>query len=95
MPPDSTGFLQHLLDPSQWTIVNIAAVIGTIAGVVATVLTVIQRRRPQLPEEFYTKEVIELATRYYIPPYCSTQNPTQTERPQRRNSDNPNSLQGD
>ena len=71
MPPDSTGFLQHLLDPSQWTIVNIAAVIGTIAGVIATVIAVKQWGRPQrilkeLPEEFYTKEVIELDCRFDV-----------------------------
>jgi len=87
MPQDSTSLIQTLLAPSQWTLINIVQAIGVVATLIATWLALHPRWKrwctqrilsKDLPKEFFTKEAIQLATRYYIPPYCSLADPTQS-----------------
>ncbi len=86
MPPDSTTFLQLLLDPQQWTPATIFTAIGALAAVAAAWLVYLphrqQRRTQKLLEksfgsELYTREVIANSTRYYVPPNCSSVDPAQ------------------
>ena len=86
MPPDSTTFLQLLLDPQQWTPATIFTAIGAVAAVVAAWYVYLphrqQRRTQRLLEksfgsELYTPEVIANSTRYYVPPNCSSVDPAQ------------------
>lgn len=85
MPPDSTSFTKILLDPSQWTMINIVQVIVALITIWLAMYPFWKRWRIQrvlqkeLPKEFFSKETIQLATRYYIPPYCSRTDPTQRE----------------
>lgn len=86
MPPDSTTFLQLLLDPQQWSPATIFTAIGAVAAVVAAWYVYLphrqQRRTQRLLEksfgsELYTPEVIANSTRYYVPPNCSSVDPAQ------------------
>lgn len=85
MPPDSTSFINTLFDPSQWTMINIVQVIVALITIGLAIYPSWKRWRIQrilqkeLPKEFFSKEAIELATRYYIPPYCSDTDPTQRD----------------
>ena len=69
MPPDSTTFLQTLLDPSQWTLIDILTAIGTlatIAGAWFAYWPIRQQRRTQhlyeLREKNSDKVVVDHAT---------------------------------
>gem|GEM_PF-2289439 len=89
MPPDSTSFLQILLDPRQWTTEAVLLVIGTLAAIASAVFDFFgfrsywQQRRTQrvleksFGSELYGPETIERSTRYYIPPNCSSVDPAQ------------------
>lgn len=86
MPPDSTTFLQLLLDPQHWTPATIFTAIGALAAVAAAwfaYLPILQQRRTQrlleksFGSDLYSPETIERSTRYYIPPNCSSVDPAQ------------------
>jgi len=86
MSPDSTNFLQVLLDPSQWTLVNVLTVLGVVVGLLSLLLAYLHYRQQTSTQklleksfgsELYGPEVIERSTRYYIPPNCSSVDPTQ------------------
>lgn len=86
MPPDSTTFLQLLLDPQHWTPATIFTAIGALAAVAAAWFAYLpfrqQRRTQNLLEksfgsDLYSPETIERSTRYYIPPHCSSVDPAQ------------------
>jgi hypothetical protein len=89
MPPDSTSFLQTLLNPQHWPTEIILVVIGTLAAVLSAIFDFFgfrlyrqQRRTQRLLEksfgsELYGAETIERSTRYYIPPNCSSVDPAQ------------------
>lgn len=85
MSPDSTAFIDNLLNPNQWALKDIIAIILAFAALVLTWLyrpTRQQRRTQRLLEksfgsELYGPEVIERSTRYYIPPNCSSVDPAQ------------------
>ncbi len=86
MPPDSTTFIQLLLDPEQWTPATIFTAIGALAAVAAAWFAYLpyhQQRRTQrvleksFGSELYTPEVIANSTRYYVPPNCSSVDPGQ------------------
>ncbi|NUO81723.1 DUF1566 domain-containing protein [candidate division KSB1 bacterium] len=86
MPPDSTTFLQLLLDPQHWTPATIFTAIGALAAVAAAwfaYLPILEQRRTQrlleksFGSDLYSPETIERSTRYYIPPHCSSVDPAQ------------------
>lgn len=75
MPPDSTNFLRHLLDPNQWTLLE---VLGVAAGIISTIIAILpylKRRRLRPLSEFYTPEDIERSTTYYIESDCQKSDP--------------------
>ncbi len=89
MPPDSSSFIQILLDPSQWTIFNIIVGIFTLISAVAAVASFLlvylpHRRQKKLQNllkrdfgaELYSPDDIARSTRYYIRPDCSSINPS-------------------
>jgi len=89
MPPDSTSFLQILLDPRQWTTAAIIAVISVVAAIASAIFEYFgfrayrQQRRTQrvleksFGSELYGPKTIERSTRYYVPPNCSSVDPAQ------------------
>ncbi len=86
MPPDSTTFVNILLDPTQWTLVNLLQVLGVLIAL-GTALVAIwrywrqRRTRKRLEDEFgsefYSPQVIYNSTRYYVRPKCSGVDPAQ------------------
>ena len=89
MPPDSTSYLQMVLDPQQWTPITILTAIAAVAAVASAVFAGIalwpirqQRQKQKLLEksfgsDLYSPEVIARSTKYYIPPNCSSVDPAQ------------------
>lgn len=86
MPSDSTQILQNFLNPSQWTIVNVIVILGSIATIVSLLYLYLpyrknhQRQRllaRSFGSELFTQEVIERSIRYYIPPNCTSVDPSQ------------------
>lgn len=84
MLPDSTFFQDVLLNPDQWTLVNIVAVLGGLAAIIALIQGFWKsaRRRRQVRQaskafglELYTEEAIENYSRYYIQPHCGSMDP--------------------
>ncbi len=85
MPADST-FIEILMNPGQWTLVNVFAVIGSFAAVTGVIIAILPywrhyRKRMFLEKEFggdfYLPEEIERSTQYYIHPFCSSVDPGQ------------------
>ncbi|MDT4895927.1 MAG: hypothetical protein QOH25_1004 [Acidobacteriota bacterium] len=81
----NTHFLS-LLDASAWTLADVTAVISIIIGGLGLLFgwwpLYKQKRAQRLLEksfgaDFYSKEIIEDAARYYIRPNCSSIDPTQ------------------
>lgn len=72
---------------------SVTGVISALIGV-AIVLFALRRRykmnRPHrtlqrlIPKEYYSRDVLELSTRYYIPPYCTPKPPAQTRETGRK-----------
>jgi hypothetical protein len=95
MPPDSTGFIQYLLNPSQWTLATIISIvltaIGTVVAVISTVVAIrdarARRQQKQIQKifkkepvrNFFSSDAVERATSNYIQPDCSTDDPTQVK----------------
>lgn len=86
MPPDSTTFVEILLDPTQWTLVNLLQVLGVVIAL-GTALVAIwrywrqrkarKRLEDEFGSEFYSPQVIYNSTRYYVRPKCSGVDPAQ------------------
>ena len=88
MDPDSTNFLTYLLDPGQFTLLKIIAGLGALLAIMKTALELWakwQDKRAleivgkELTHEFFDDETIETYTEIYIEPYCSPDDPSNTE----------------
>ncbi len=87
MPPDSTNFIQIFFDSRQWTPATIAAFLAVVVTLLSPFITLaveewLRRRKQWLlerdfGEQLYDTETIKRATRYYVPPDCSSIDPAQ------------------
>lgn len=87
MPPDSLSFMQVLADPREWNPATIAAYLTIVVALLSPFITLAAqewlRRRKQwllerdFGERLYDTETIKRATRYYVPPDCSSIDPAQ------------------
>jgi hypothetical protein len=88
MGPDSNGILAILLNPSQFTILKIIAGIGGLLGIIKAAIDlwekwqdkrVLKMVGKELTHEFFDDEIIKTYTDIYIEPYCSQDDPSNTE----------------
>lgn len=86
MPPDSTTFVEILLDPTQWTLVNLLQVLGVVIALGTALVAICRwwrqrkarkRLEDEFGSEFYSPQVIYNSTRYYVRPKCSGVDPAQ------------------
>jgi len=86
MSPDSTGFLEILLDPQQWNLSVILGILIAMAGAFFEFFGFRSYRQQHRTQKFleksfgsdlYGPETIERSTRYYVPPNCSSVDPAQ------------------
>lgn len=88
MPPDSTEFIQYLLDPKQFTLLKIIAGTGGLLGIMKATLDLwgkwqdkraLKMVGKELTHEFFDDEIIKTYTEIYVEPYCSPDDPSNKE----------------
>ena len=88
MPPDSTEFIQYLLDPKQFTLLKIIAGTGGLLGIMKAALDLwgkwqdkraLKMVGKELTHEFFDDEIIKTYTEIYVEPYCSPDDPSNKE----------------